>query len=116
VLLGYKQISKSEGHTGEVKSVAWNPLGEKLASESSDKTVLVWDAASGVQVTDSSHVAKTKSPSDLSVQELYKLHSPYFRGNSKQIPLMPRGSPLPSPPFPILRGVPCKWSHVFRDH
>ena len=35
---------------GYVKSVAWSPSGEKLASGSDDKTVVVWDAASGAKV------------------------------------------------------------------
>jgi WD40 repeat protein len=41
-----------EGHTDEVKSVAWSPSGERLASASGDKTVMVWDDTSGMQVTD----------------------------------------------------------------
>ena len=53
MLLGYKQVLRLEGHTGEVKGVAWSPSGEKLASASSDKTVTVWDSATGAQVTDS---------------------------------------------------------------
>ena len=31
-------------------SVAWSPTDDRLASGSSDKTVLVWDAAKGEQV------------------------------------------------------------------
>ena len=31
-------------------SVAWSPTDNRLASGSSDKTVLVWDAAKGEQV------------------------------------------------------------------
>ena len=40
-----------EGHSGGVRSVAWSPSGERLASGSDDKAVLVWDGGSGAQVT-----------------------------------------------------------------
>jgi WD40 repeat protein len=48
------QVSRLEGHTGEVNSVAWSSSGERLASASDDKTVMVWDQSSGMQVTDPS--------------------------------------------------------------
>jgi WD40 repeat protein len=48
------QVSRLEGHTDEVKSVAWSPSGERLASASDDKTLMVWDNTSGMQVTDAS--------------------------------------------------------------
>jgi WD40 repeat protein len=53
MIFGIKQVSKLEGHTGNVNDVAWSPSGEKLVSASSDKTVMVWDASSGAQVIDS---------------------------------------------------------------
>ena len=44
-------MSRLEGHAGGVSSVAWSPSGERLASGSDDKAVVVWDTGSGVQVT-----------------------------------------------------------------
>ena len=38
------------GHSGSVSSVAWSPDGDRLASGSSDKTVQVWDGATGRHV------------------------------------------------------------------
>ena len=43
-------MSRLDGHIGFVNSVAWSPSGEKLASGSDFKTVVVWDAASGAKV------------------------------------------------------------------
>jgi WD40 repeat protein len=42
------QMSRLEGHTGEVNSVAWSSSGDRLASASGDKTLMEWD----MQVTD----------------------------------------------------------------
>lgn len=36
-----------EGHGSEVYSIAWSPDGSRLASASNDKTVKIWDPATG---------------------------------------------------------------------
>ena len=36
-----------EGHTDELRSVAWSPDGSQLASGSIDKTVKIWNANTG---------------------------------------------------------------------
>ena len=38
------------GHTGNIFRIAWSPDGAYLASPSADKTIRIWDAASGVWV------------------------------------------------------------------
>jgi WD40 repeat protein len=38
------------GHTGYVKSLAFSPDGTRLASASLDKSLIVWDTATGAQV------------------------------------------------------------------
>ncbi len=35
------------GHFGRVNALAWSPLGQRLASVSSDKTLQIWDGSSG---------------------------------------------------------------------
>jgi eukaryotic-like serine/threonine-protein kinase len=49
-------------HKGEVKAVAWSPDGTRIASGSADKTVQVWDAATGDHVVIcSGHNAEVKA-------------------------------------------------------
>jgi WD40 repeat protein len=36
-----------QGHTGNVYSIAWSPNGKTLASGSGDRTVKLWDIATG---------------------------------------------------------------------
>jgi hypothetical protein len=40
-----------QGHTGSVVSVAWSPDGKTLASGSGDKTIKLWEAATGKLLT-----------------------------------------------------------------
>ena len=43
----YMKALSLEGHAEEVRSVAWHPDGDKLASGSWDNRVIIWDAQSG---------------------------------------------------------------------
>ena len=40
-----------EGHTSGVNSIAWSPDGSRLASASGDKTVRIWNPATGQSVS-----------------------------------------------------------------
>ena len=47
---GEKILCPLRGNGRKVMSVSWSPDGTRLASGSVDKTVLIWDAASGEQL------------------------------------------------------------------
>jgi WD40 repeat protein len=44
-----RSSSPLQGHTGPVGSVGWSPDGSRIVSGSSDDTVRVWDADTGVE-------------------------------------------------------------------
>jgi WD40 repeat protein len=45
-----RQLSRLEGYTGDVDSVAWSPSGKEMASASNDRTVMVRDSKSSEPV------------------------------------------------------------------
>ena len=46
----FGQLSVLKGHGSYVNSIAYSPDGKKIVSGSSDKTVRVWDAESGMEI------------------------------------------------------------------
>src|SRR5262245_48517320 len=46
----FQELFTLRGHRSDVKSVAFGPNGRLLASGSQDKTVRVWDIASGKEI------------------------------------------------------------------
>ena len=45
-----KEIQRFRGHVGSIKAVAFSPDGQRLLSGSDDKSMRLWDVATGVQV------------------------------------------------------------------
>jgi len=48
-VFGNREIGRLEGHSDEIKDIAWDPRGERLAAMSS-KTVRVWEVSSGIEL------------------------------------------------------------------
>ena len=55
-----RQLSVLSAHASFVKGVAWDPIGSFLASQSDDKSVIVWRVGNWTQeMRDDQHFAKT---------------------------------------------------------
>ncbi|MCX5647356.1 MAG: hypothetical protein NTZ17_22145 [Phycisphaerae bacterium] len=56
---GVKLLRTLEGHRDEVNSGAFDPMGQTLASGSDDKTVKLWEPASGKVLPDGGRSAQS---------------------------------------------------------
>src|SRR5690242_7309500 len=45
--LGFKLRQTLRGHTEEINQIVWSPDGRMLASQSSDRTISIWDVETG---------------------------------------------------------------------
>ena len=45
-----RRLMTFRGHAGRLRSVAWAPDGQRIASASEDETIKIWDAASGLEI------------------------------------------------------------------
>ena len=45
-----EEVLRLAGHGASVRSVRWNPEGNRIATRSEDRTVKIWDAVSGAEL------------------------------------------------------------------
>jgi len=45
------QVAVLRGHSSHTKGVAWDPVGTYLASQSDDRTIIVWRCSDWTKVT-----------------------------------------------------------------
>jgi WD40 repeat protein len=76
----YKNVRTLHGHDHSISTVRFTPDGERLVSASRDKTIRVWEVASGYVTL--SHIPR--SPSDLQVlrENIYRSFGMGQRGRS----------------------------------